>query len=120
MATGRNFTTRRRSLVSRLFFRDAPESALTEMGAHLAVDVHEGSGEMATVGKASNTRKLEGDTELTQGLEDTFPASDPVSIAQPHGADQHPSRAGRSKSGTEAELMRQPRGPKLKSGQHDA
>lgn len=51
------------------------------------------------------TSKLEEDAALTDALKDTFPASDPVSMTQPHGGRAQQTREGAA-SGTEAVLSR--------------
>lgn len=51
--------------------------------------------------------KAEEQAELTEQLEDTFPASDPPSMTQPHSTSGAPHGKKSSDSGVEAELARQ-------------
>lgn len=46
-------------------------------------------------------------TDLTEALEDSFPASDPPSMTQPKSTAGAPSDKKSSNTGTEAELARQ-------------
>jgi hypothetical protein len=49
---------------------------------------------------------VETEADLTEALEESFPASDPPSMTQPHcGPERH--EHGKSKTGVEAELARQ-------------
>lgn len=51
--------------------------------------------------------KAEEQAELTEQLEDTFPASDPPSMTQPHSTSGAPAGKKSSDTGVEAELARQ-------------
>jgi hypothetical protein len=51
--------------------------------------------------------KAEEQAELTEQLEDTFPASDPPSMTQPHSTSGAPHGKKSSDTGVEAELARQ-------------
>jgi len=62
---------------------------------------------MTNNSKKTRASRQEEAADLTEGLEDTFPASDPLSMTQPHGGHPHQGHGSPSSSGTEAELIRQ-------------
>ena len=69
----------------------------------MTIDTSKAKGPADTKAKS----KAEEQAELTEQLEDTFPASDPPSITQPNSTSGAPHGKKSSDTGVEAELARQ-------------
>jgi hypothetical protein len=76
-------------------------------GARVISDDNTSDWEEAVAGKRDRKPPTASEQDkLTEALEATFPASDPLAMTQPHWSPEHPGEEA-SQTGVEAELARQ-------------